>query len=225
MLKRLPFFGVLSPKSPMNGLIEHYTKITEGIDIIKEAMECYIADSGVCKEFQELTNEIDSIEKQADKIKRNIRNHLPRRLFMAVDKTLFLNYTRSQDNVLDAAQEAMHWLGMRHMVIPEKYQKPLIDLLGDVTNTAEILEPALKSTIGLVHGEHLDRTGTKEKIRTVRKQRHKVIKIKNAFLSEIFNSEMEFKDIYQLIHFVECLNTMVKNCETCADTLRAMIAR
>lgn len=225
MLKRMPFFGLLSPKSPMNGLIEHYNKISECIRIINEALECYVSGSGICREFQELTTEIDAIEDHADKIKRNIRNHLPRRLFMAVDKTLFLNYTRGQDNILDSAQEALHWLGMRQVLVPDEFQKPIIDLLEEVSIIAEYLEPALKSTIGLVHGEHLDREGCKHNYRKIRQQRQKIVKQKQKLISEIYNSEMDFKEIYQLIHFIDCLNNMAKNCETCSDTLRAMIAR
>ncbi len=225
MLKKLPFFGLVTPRSPMNGLVEHYDKIVEGVSMIREALECYISGSGVCREFNELTREVDAIEEHADKIKRNIRNHLPRRLFMPVDKTLFLNYTRGQDNILDYAQEALHWLGMRRVEIPPGIQKAFIDLVEEVTYVVELLGPALKSTIGLVHGEHIDRLGCKEKYRHIRRERQKIIKMQRQLVSDIYNSDMDFKDIYQLIHFVGCLNDTVKNCETCSDTLRAMIAR
>lgn len=225
MLNRSPFLGLLRPRSPMNGLVEHYNKISECIIIIKDALECYVSGTGICREFTELTTEVDAIEDHADKIKRNIRNHLPRRLFMAVDKTLFLNYTRGQDNILDFAQEALHWLGMRQMVIPEQFQKPIIDLVEDVVDAAELLGPALRTTIGLVHGEHLDREECKDKYRNIRKQRQTVIKLQRRLLSDIYNSDMDFKDIYQLIYFIGCLNEMVKSCEFCSDTLRAMIAR
>ncbi len=222
---RLPFFGLLSPKSPMMGLIEHYSKISECVNIIKDALECYVSGSGLCREFEELLREIDAIEYHADKIKRNIRNHLPRRLVMPVDKTLFLNYTRGQDNILDEAQEALHWLGMRNVHIPENFQKPMIDLLDDVAETAQLLEPALKATIGLVHGEHLDREGCKMKYRKIRERRDNISRAKKKLVSEIYNSEMDFKDIYQLTNFIGCLSEMVKNCEFCSDTLRSMIAR
>ncbi len=225
MLRKLPFFGLLRPRSPMLGLVEHYTKIAEGVVLIKDALQCYISGYEVCQEFNDITKQVDEIEAHADKIKRNVRNHLPRRLFMAVDKTLFLNYTRSQDNILDSAQEALHWLGMRKMVIPQEFQKPIIDLVEEATETVLFLEKALKSTIGLVHGEHIDREGCKQHYRAVRVQRDKVVKIERKLLSDIYNSTMDFKDIYQLIHFVECLDELVKNCEMCADTLRAMIAR
>ena len=225
MLKKLPFFGLVTPRSPMNGLVEHYEKIVEGVSMIREALECYISGSGVCREFKELTADVDAIEDHADKIKRNIRNHLPRRLFMPVDKTLFLNYTRFQDNILDYAQEALHWLGMRRVSMPEEEQKPLIDLVDEVTYVVELVGPALKKTIGLVHGEHIDRLGCKEQYRKIRRERQKIMKMQRALVAEIYNSDMDFKDIYQLIHFVGCLNDTVKNCEACADTLRAMIAR
>jgi len=222
---RLPFFGLLSVKSPMNNLIEHYNKISEGVNIIQDAQECYVSGSGICREFKELLREIDSIEAHADQIKRNIRNHLPKGLIMPVDKTLFLNYTRGQDNILDEAQDALHWLGMHNVYIPEQFQRPMIDLLDDVSEATQLLEPALKSTIGLVHGEHLDREGCKMKYRKIRVKRDEISRTKRNLLSDIYNSEMDFKDIYQLISFIGCLSDMVKNCEFCSDTLRAMIAR
>ncbi|MFP4168342.1 MAG: DUF47 domain-containing protein [Desulfonatronovibrionaceae bacterium] len=225
MFKRMPFFGLLSPKSPMQGLVEHYDQISKCLDLVKEALECYVSGSGICREFEELKQEIDKIENQADKIKRRVRNHLPKSLFMAVDKTLFLNYTTQQDNVMDEAQEALRWLGMRRINIPPTYQRAFISLLEEVSEAAAQLGPALKMTVGLVHGEHLDREGCKDKYRAVRLLREKVFKSKQQLISDIYNSDMDFKDIYQLIHFVDSLNTMAKSCEQCAGTLRAMIAR
>jgi len=98
-MSKLSFFGMLATKSPMEGLVEHYDQIAQCTNIINESLECYVSGIGACREFTELSREIDKIENHADIIKRNLRNHLPRRLFMAVDKTLFLNYTKSQDNI------------------------------------------------------------------------------------------------------------------------------
>ncbi len=225
-MSKLPFFGLLSPKSPMEGLVEHYDKIAECIHVINESLECYVSGVGACREFTELTREIDAIENHADSIKRNIRNHLPRRLFMAVDKTQFLNYTKNQDNILDSAQEALQWLGMRQVTIPEgMFQKMLIDLLEEVKTTTELLGPALRDTIGFVHGETIDRMAIKQKFQAVRRQHHHVQKLSRELTAAIYNSDMEFKDIYQLIHFVDCLVNMSHDSENCGDHLRTMIAR
>lgn len=221
---RLPFFGLLTDRSPLDGLVEHYEKINECVDLIQESMECYVS-GGTCREFIELAAQVDEIEHQADLIKRRIRNHMPRRLFMPVDKGLFLQYTKTQDNILDDAQEAMQWLAMRRVDIPIEFQKDIIAMIDEVDTATEMLGPALKATLGLIYTEHLDRTGTKDKYWAIRRKRHTVFKMKNRLSSAIYKSDMDFKDIYQLIHFVEKLEAMAHNAENSADVLRAMIAR
>lgn len=223
MSLRIPFFGLLN-KSPMEGLIEHYDKIAQCVDIINESMECYLT-GGSCKEMEELAAAIDSVEHEADKIKRQIRNHLPRRLFMAVDKTLFLNYTNKQDNILDAAQDALNWLAIRRVEIAKPYHKPFVNILDGVQQATHLLGPALKATINLVNGTSIDREGTKQAYRRVRDMRANVREEANGLRRSIFNSDMDFKDIYQLMHFVDCMNEMAHNSSNCADILRAMIAR
>lgn len=221
----IPFLGLLSAKNPMEGLTKHYDKIAECIQIINDSVECYVTNGTTCKEFKELTEQIDIVEAEADKIKRSIRNHLPRSLFMSVDKTLFLNYTSSQDNVLDYAQNALHWLAMRRVEIPVEYQKDIIALISEVNEIATSLGPALKATIALINGRSLDREGTKNAFRKVRGLREKVKHLEKQLSHKIYTSDMDFKDIYQLIHFVDCIDEMAHAAESCADILRAMIAR
>ncbi|QGY40006.1 DUF47 family protein [Pseudodesulfovibrio cashew] len=224
MTLRIPFFGLLASRSPMDGLVEHYDKIAECIATIDESLECYVS-GGVCREFEELTRTIDEIENHADVIKRNIRNHLPKGLFMPVEKSLFLNYTKSQDNILDSAQDALYWLAMRKVLIPESIQKDIIYLLDAVSRTTVLLGPALNATISLIHGQSLDRDGTKATYRKVRAERDNVRKLKNALNKKLYAMDIDFKDIYQIMHFVDCLDDMGHNTENCADHLRAMIAR
>lgn len=223
-MRRLPFFGLLNYRSPMDGLLRHYQQIAKSMELIQGSLECYI-EGGTCRDFHDLLTEVDRVENKADEIKRNIRNHLPRGLFMPVDKTLFFNCTRSQDNILDAGQEALNWLGMRTVLIPSEYRKGLLFFLDAVLVTVGLLEPALESTIEMVHGTALDRLGVKEKIRAVRDAHHNAWKLRADLDSAIYNSEMDFKDIYQLLHFVDRLYSMSHNAEGCADILRAMIAR
>ncbi|MFW5733982.1 MAG: DUF47 domain-containing protein [Oceanidesulfovibrio sp.] len=225
MSLRIPFFGLVSPRSPLKSLLEHYDTIARGCDPIEESLVCYIAGGGVCREFKELSMEVDELEDKADKIKRSIRNHLPRGLFMPVDKTVFFNYTRMQDNILDDGQRAMNWLLMRRVTITEDFQKGLLDLVAEAVLTVKLLRPALEATVGLLHGEHYDRDSTKDKIREVRAQHKKTGHAKNSVVIGIYNSDMDFKDIYQLIHFAEAMHSMSHNTEGSADLLRAMIAR
>ncbi len=223
----IPFFGMLSSRSPMVGLLEHYEQIVTGMDLIEEAMECYISagTEGGCKDFATLLEEVNTTEDKADQIKRYIRNHAPRGMLMPVDRTLFFNYTRQQDNILDAGQDSLHWLAMRNFAIPEEFQRLLVFFLSEVSQTIKLLQPALSATIDLLKGVPLEREKVKETYRAVRAQ-HKVVNRKhNEMMPQLYNSGMDFKDIFLLIYFVKSLHSMSHNAEGCADMLRAMIAR
>jgi len=225
MSLRVPFFGLIAPHSPMEGLREHYDKILEGVHHIEEALECYIGGGPACGEFVELTERIEQLEEEADKIKRKIRNHLPRSLFMPVDKVLFFNYTRNQDDILDEAQDAMQWLFMRPANVPQEIATSLLDFVPEVIKSVRLLQAALDSTVGLVIGRHYDRNATKETYRAVRSQHKKVFHKRTALLQMVYNSPLDFKDVYQFIHFVDRLSNMSHSAEACVDMLRAMIAR
>lgn len=225
MLIRIPFLGI-SSRAPLEGLLAHYEPIVKGLTVIERALKGYLHD-GASRGFMALTAELDSLEAEADKIKRHARNHLPRGLFMAVDKTLYLNYSRSQDDVMDQAQDALHWLAMRQVDMPEAMGGELKEFLADVVKTVMLLRPALEGTIALLHREARDagRKAVKERIHAVREQHMKVSKARFRLVGAIYDSPLDFKDIYQLIHFVDCLRGMSHSAEGCADILRAMIAR
>ncbi len=235
MSPRIPFFGMLSVRSPMTGLLEHYDRIALGMRLIEQAIKRYItgclnqcgclADSACSKDFATLLQEVNEVEEEADKIKRAIRNHMPSGLFLAVDRTLFFNYTRQQDDILDAGQDSLHWLGIRDVKIPDHFQTGMLDYLTAVSESVALLKPTLEVTIGFVNGDHEDRDQAKQCCRAVRWQHKTVNKMRRALDAEIYNADMEFKDINLLMMLVKDLHSMSHNAEGCADILRAMIAR
>lgn len=224
---RIPFFGLISLRSPLSGLLEHYEQIAKGMVLIEESMECYISggEGAACKEFTALQSEVNAAEEHADTIKRYIRNHLPRAIFLPVDKHLFFNYTRAQDNILDAGQDSLRWLAMRDVVVPEVFQRDLIFYLGDVSTNIKLLRPALEDTLAWVSDESIERNEVKLRYRAIREQHKVVTTFKHDLTSKLYRSNLDFKDIYQLIHFVERLHSMSHNVEGCADMLRIMIAK
>lgn len=228
MAIRIPFFGLISLRSPLEGILEHYEQIAKGMSLIEETMECYILGSDgatVCKEFNALLREVNEVEAKADTIKRNIRNHLPRNLFLPVDKEVFFSYTRMQDEILNAGQDSLQWLALRDVVVPELVQRDLLYYLGEVAKSVELLKPAIEATLTWVEGENIDRDGVKDKVRAVRQQHNTVTDMMHDLTAKIYRSDLDFKDIYQLIRFVERLHKMSHNSENCVDLLRVMIAK
>ncbi len=221
---QFPFFGMLTTRSPLEGLREHYDTISECLDMVQDSLTCFVAE-GPCRTYQELALKVDALESRADKIKRRIRNKLPRNLFMPVDKTLFLEYTTTQDNVLDAAQECIYWLAMRPVTVPAELRGELLDFLEDVFASMELLGPALQETIAFVYAEQTSRDVVKEAMRNVRRNHRKVSRMKYPLIAQVYRSDMDFRDVYQLIHVIFTLHDMSHNSRRCAELLRAMIAR
>lgn len=224
MTLRLPLFGILPQRSPIEALAEHYDLIYEGSSLIEDSLTHYI-EGGTSRNFLSIQHEVDEIENQADKVDRSIRNHLPRGLFLAVDRTLFLSYVSRQDTILDAAQESLDWLSMRPVPIPAQFQDNLAHMVRETNKTVTLLGPALRMFIDFISGETCDRLEVKNACREVRNQHRHVRGLSHQVTSDVYNTDMDFKDIYQLIHFVERLFHMSHSTEGCANTIRAMIAK
>ena len=85
---RAPVSNAFRRKSPFRQLLLHMKKVRKCIDTIEEGLVKYY--KGDYKSFSDLTERVSKIEHEADLIKRNIRNHLPKTVFMPVDKGKFL---------------------------------------------------------------------------------------------------------------------------------------
>lgn len=252
MMPRIPFFGMLSVRSPMLGLLDHYNRIATGMSLVEKAIRLYITghlsdpiigfgdvkddapvdslqsktdNANSTRDFMIFVEEVNKVEDDADQIKRNIRNHLPTGLFLAVDRTLFFTYTRQQDNILDCGQDSLHWLCIRHINIPREFQNGMLQYVDAVAKTVSLLKPALEAAVAFVNGDSDDREKTKDLCRDVRWQHGTVSKMKRGLDIEIYNARMEFKDINLLMLLIKDLHGMSHNAEGCADMLRAMIAR
>lgn len=223
-MMNLNFFNLLMKKSPLEGLLDHYKKIRESVDIINDSFQCYL-DRNQNVEFKDLQFRLNELESQADKNIRNIRNNLPRNIFMPVNKITVLNYTSAQDNILDSAQEALNWLSMKKITVPDEFQDDITNMVSEAANTIVLLGPALKETVSLVHLENLDLESTKKRYREIRNKKAEIFRLKHDLNARIYQSDMEFKDIYLLIQFNEKMFSMGHSVSKCVEILRTMITR
>ena len=222
----IPALRFLDPRRTdyLPGLLDHYQPIGRGMALLHEALARWregAQDMG----FKVLAGEIDILESEADKIKRRIRNHLPSAFFMAVDKTLFLNYTRTQDNILDSIQEASTWLDLGPFIPPADLAGAMTECAIEAGRTVELLRPALTDTIDLILNGRRDRGEVKARMHEIRLQHVKVVKAKRGLIAAAYASGLDFARVYQIIRFVEYVYRASHNAEGCADLLRAMLAR
>jgi predicted phosphate transport protein (TIGR00153 family) len=102
------------------------------VPALLEAME-----QGDAAAIAERRREIDRLEHEADEIKNEIRNHLPKRLFMAVERRDMLEILDSQDSIADTAQDIAGLADQRAMKVPASMREPLRALVQRVVAACE----------------------------------------------------------------------------------------
>lgn len=125
MVSKSAFSGLFG-RSPIKPLQKHIEVATECAGLVVELFEI------VCSEDQSqlkpVIEQIFALESKADDIKNELREHLPRSLFMPVDRRDLLEVLDLQDSIADAAQDIAGMLQVRKFEIPADLKKPLIAL-------------------------------------------------------------------------------------------------
>ena len=71
---------------------------------------------------------INTLESEADDIKNELRAHLPKSMFLPVDRRDLLEILDLQDSIADTAEDIAGMMFVRHMTLPEEMHEPLMDL-------------------------------------------------------------------------------------------------
>ncbi len=122
MLKK-PQIATMFGKSPFKALQAH-------MGIVKECVleVPLLFDALIKGEQQALTsqqNKIFAKEEEADILVDELRIHLPRSLFMAVDRRDLLDLLKLQDNIADTSQDIAGLMMERDMSVPVEMIEPL----------------------------------------------------------------------------------------------------
>jgi len=89
--------------SPFVPLQMHMEKVVECVGLIPIIMAAYRQKDS--KKVESLAGDLSKLEHQADQLKHDIRNSLPRGLFMPVDRTKLLKILSLQDGIANRAED------------------------------------------------------------------------------------------------------------------------
>jgi len=221
---RIPFFSFFLT-SPFDGLLEHAEKVKECGWAFQQAIECYASEK--CEEFEAYRQEVDTLESEADAIKRRIRGHIPVGTRMPVSKFQIFMYLKEQDNVLDSVQESLQWLSCRmNPGITEELKKELFLLVDSVIEPIEEMSRMVAEAKKYFETySDKQRNIVKEIIRNVRKREHEADIIEDELKHKIFTLEKDPVSIFHLVRLAETISAIADHAENAGDMMRAMIAR
>jgi predicted phosphate transport protein (TIGR00153 family) len=224
---RTPVSDTFRKKSPFSQLLEHMCKVRECVDVLSVGLIKYY--KGDYSTFSGVAEKVSRLEHEADLIKSNIRNHLPRTVFMPVDKGKFMWALREQDKILDHAENLAIMLDMRHTEVPKKLQKIFIEHIESVCQTVNMMEKAVENIKDLIETSFVkrEREQTKEFIYDVHEFERKADEKKYEMTRGIYDLEKKLDpmDVYHLLKIADWVDDIADHAENVADWLRAMIAK
>jgi len=221
---RFSFFSLFY-ESPFQKLKNHAEKVKECAWMFKRAAECYVQQD--CEEFDKLTEDVAKLESQADWLKRNLRNHLPRGLLMPVDKFILLDCLREQDHVLDDVEEALYWLSFKPMGgIPEELVGDFLELIDAVIPAIEKLpDMAAQAIVYFREKTEENRDKLKSIIRDIHQAENEADHLEHELKKKAFAVLKDPVDLFHVVRVVEIIGNIGDDAQNASDRMRTMIAR
>ncbi|MCB0311661.1 MAG: TIGR00153 family protein, partial [Calditrichaeota bacterium] len=99
----MSIFKNLFARSPFSPLQQHMEKVADCVSKLEELFEAYRKKD--YKKIKKIAEEISALEHAADLTKNEIRNNLPKGLFLAVNRGDLLEILSLQDGLADRAED------------------------------------------------------------------------------------------------------------------------
>lgn len=125
----------LFAESPFRPLTEFAHKVGECAHELVPLFDALFEED--YERVRQLADRISELEHEADIIKDNVRDRLPRTIFLPVDRRDFLGVISSLDAIADCAEDVGILFTLREMELYEELVDPLKTLLPQVLKTVD----------------------------------------------------------------------------------------
>ncbi len=220
-------FYQLFGKSPFELLVEHTRRVHRTVKVIRPLFEAFL--SGQWDECDTLYRKISKREHKADLEKNAIRDHLPKSIFLPVDRGDILKYLKEQDAIADAAEDVAVIITIRHTPCPEALKSPVLSFVDQVIHTSELLVEAGSELTQLVEssfgGPEVDKVLAM--VAEVNQQEWEADKRQWDLSRALMTHEAELDPLSMVIwmRIIAKLGEIANRAENTGDMLRMMLAR
>lgn len=214
-------------RSPFGPLAEHTERVHDTVMLIRPLFEAFLA--GDRDRTQDIYEQICRLEQEADTIKNEIRDHLPKSLFLPVNRADVLMFLKEQDALADGAEDLGVIMTMRRTPVPEEMAEPILAFVDQVIRTSEVWYETVKELPALQEasftGPEVGQTiasiiRVSDLEREADEQQAGVTKM--LFARE---TELGAVSVFFWMNIFKTLGSVANHAENSADLLRLMLAR
>lgn len=213
--------------SPFKPMQQHMRAVKQCVDEVPALFDALTA--GDMEAVKAASGKIIGYEQAADEIKNTLRGHLPKSLFMPVDRRDLLELLEVQDAIAGKARDVAGLLMQRDMEVVEPMREPLLELVRQcvaavdqatlvVEELDELVEMGFGGREAVQVGEMIDKLNHLES---------HTDELGMALTRTLFEHEAEMQPVSVMLWYrlVEWIGDIADNAEKVGDRLRLMIAR
>ena len=213
-----------SPFRPVQEHMEVVEQCAEAVVPLFEALRDHDQEALLRHKQQ-----IFDLENKADELKNDIRAHLPKSLFMPVDRRDLLDLLNAQDSIADVCQDIAGLLSVRKMEIPESLTDGLFPFIHSNVKATRQCRKVISELDELLEmgfrGRRVDRVI--EMIEDLNRLETETDRHEMKLTEELFQLEDEMKPLsvvfwYELFRLIA---DIADYAEDVGDRLRLLIAR
>lgn len=210
-------------KSPFAPLQTHMKKVSLCIDKLSNAVK--LLEKGESESMEKLSKEISRLEHEADLTKNDIRNHLPKSLFLPIDRSHFLEILSVQDSIADTAEEIGISLALRPLAcypqmqpyLEELYKKN-IEAFGTTKKIIEEIDDLLESSFGGIGAENV-----KLLVEQTAYLEHEAEQIRHKVMKFVLEQPLIAADLYLWTHVIQEISQISTLAEKLANRIRMIL--
>lgn len=217
----------LFAKSPFEPLARHAGKVHTVVEEIRPLTEAFLDEEW--DRVEELYREISRLEHQADEIKAEIRDHLPKSLFLPVDRGDILKFLKEQDGIADAVEDLAVVLSMRRTRGTDELEPKVLRLVEQVEETAATWYEVARELPSLQEASFTGPEVQKvlDLVAEVGDQEWEADKRQSEASRALVEQEDELGPVSVLfwMKIFERVGAIANHCENTADLIRLMLSR
>ncbi len=214
-------------RSPFKPLQTHMRIVKECVAEVPALFEALVAgDQEALTRQKEL---IFAKEQEADELENDLRAHLPKSLFMPVDRRDLLELLDMQDYIADTAQDIAGLMLERDMSVPKVMEEPLLALVRRCVDTCDYAATIIEELDELIETGFRGREATKvdEMVSRLSEIEDETDEMGMELSRLLFSQEDEMKPVsvifwYQMIQWI---GDLADYAEKVGDRMRLLIAR
>lgn len=221
MLSILNLFG-RSPFAPLQAHMEDVASCVRKLLLLCNALE-----EGNQVLIEQVAEEISSLEHKADLVKSDIRNHLPKSLYLPIDRQQLLEILSIQDRIADAAKDAAVLLALKPLVLLPEFAIEFKIFLQKNVDTFEGAHKIIHEMHDLVESSFGGKEAQKVSmmVNEVGQMEHEVDIIQRDLLKKLFESEnhLTFITFFQWQKIFVAIASISNHSESLANRVRTTL--